>query len=85
MTVYELKTKYLEHHPNGHFFDRNTLKFFGETLSTMRVLAGFYSVKDYSGNEHKAYCLSSYQRNYPGGPRRHLSYFDAETFEHIMM
>ena len=38
MTVYELKARYLEKHPNGHFFDPETLKYFGETLSTMRVL-----------------------------------------------
>lgn len=32
MTPSELKEKYLEHNPTGHFFDRKTMAFFGDTM-----------------------------------------------------
>ena len=37
-SVYGLLSEYLRMHPNRHFFDRDTLKFFGETVSSMRLL-----------------------------------------------
>lgn len=85
MTVYTLREKHLQTHPTSHYFDRDTLRFFGERLSDMRVLKGTCSVKDASGNEHTAYCLSSLQRNAPAGPARHYAYFDSTTFDHILM
>lgn len=39
-SVYGLIGEYQRMHPNGHFFDRDTLKFFGETVSSMRLLKG---------------------------------------------
>jgi hypothetical protein len=39
-SVYGLISEYQRMHPNGHFFDRDTLKFFGETVSSMRLLKG---------------------------------------------
>lgn len=32
MTPSELKHQYESKHPDGHFFDRKTLKFFGDTM-----------------------------------------------------
>ena len=84
MTVYELQRKHEQFHPGSHFFDRDTLKFFGETYSTMNVLKGTVKMKDISGQEHEAYILSSLQRKAPGGPQRTWHYFDAMTYEHII-
>ena len=84
MDVYELIRQYDRHNPNGHYFDHDTLKFFGERLSDMRVLKDKVKVRDSSGNEHIAYCLSSLQRNHPCGKRRKYSYFDHGTFEQII-
>lgn len=85
MTVYELRRLYRRHQPDGHFFDIDTLRFFGGRLSEMRVLTGTVIVEDYSGVEHECYTLSSYQRNAPNGvnPRRH-HYFDINTFDVII-
>lgn len=85
MTVSELIWQYKSHNPKGHYFDPATLKFFGERLSEMRVAKDVVTVMDASGRKHHAYCLSSRQRNYPGGPRRKYTYFDAETFEDIIL
>jgi len=84
MTVYGLINRYQQHNPHGHFFDRDTLRFFGERVSEMRILKGFSTVRDCSGNVHKCYCLSSLQRKAPGGARRVYHYFDSVTFDHII-
>lgn len=46
MPVWKLVDIYQGKHPGGHFFDRDTLKFFGERLSDMRVLSETKTIKD---------------------------------------
>lgn len=60
--VYDLRAAYYEKHPNGHFFDGDTLKFFGERFSEMRLLKGTVQVTDSLGKEHTCYVVSSLQR-----------------------
>ncbi len=84
MTAYELRRLYRKHQPEGHYFDPDTLKWFGESMSTMRVLRGTVKVTDYSGAEHECYTLSKLSRKYPGGSRRTYAYFDTTTFDDIL-
>ena len=84
MTVYELRSRYLEKHPNGHFFDPETLKFFGETLSSMRVLGATTEVKDSIGEMHTCYVLSKLSKDFSGKKRRTYACFDVDTFEHVI-
>ncbi len=84
MPVWKLILNYQEANPEGHFFDKDTLKFFRERESEMRVLCKVALVTDFHGEEHECYVLSSLQRNYPGGARRSYAYFDMHTFEHII-
>jgi len=84
MTVYALKARHEGKHPGSHFFDPDTLRFFGERLSDMRVLKQLETVTSAGGETHTCYCLSSLQRKAPGGPRRAYHYFDAETYAHII-
>jgi hypothetical protein len=83
MTISDLVREYYRHNPDGHFFDRETLKYFGETLSTMRVLKDTVTFNDYCGNPHTCYVVSRLQKKFPGGPRRSLAYFDTTTFDDI--
>lgn len=83
-SVYGLISEYQRMHPNGHIFDRDTLKFFGETVSSMRLLKGTVKVTDSMGEEHTCYVLSSLQKKHPMGPRRAYHHFDAETLEHVV-
>lgn len=85
MTAYELKDKHLTHHPDSHFFDAETLKFFGERMSEMRVLKEQRVITDYRGVEHTCYVLSSLQRNHPNGATRAEHYFDTVTFDMILV
>jgi len=82
-TVYGLRDAYYEKHPHGHFFDHDTLKFFGETMSSMRVLKDRATITDSMGEKHICYILSSLQRKHPCGPRRKYHYFDIETLEDV--
>lgn len=84
MTVSKLINEYQSKHPHGHFFDRDTLKFFGERISEMRVLQGIAIVEDYSGEKHKCYVLSSLQRKAPSGAKRTYHYFDTTTFDNVI-
>ena len=83
-SVYGLISEYQRMHPNGHFFDRDTLKFFGETVSSMRLLKGTVKVADIMGEEHNCYVLSSLQKKCPAGLRRAHHYFDVDTLEHVV-
>ena len=83
-SVYGLISAHKRARPDSHFFDSDTLKFFGETVSSMRLLKGTVKVTDSMGEEHNCYVLSSLQRNCPAGPRRAHHYFDVNTLEHIV-
>ena len=82
-SVYALKEAYQEKHPRGHFFDRDTLRFFGETFSGMNVLNSLATIRDSLGEKHTCYVLSSLQRKHPMGPRRVHHYFDVETLDNV--
>ena len=43
---YSLRDAHLAKHPDSHFFDRDTLKFFGERFSEMRLLKSKGTVTD---------------------------------------
>lgn len=80
MTVYNLIAEHRNHNPHSHYFDYETLKFFGERRSEMRVLQGTATITDYNGVQHECYILSSYQHK---RGCRHYAYFDTTTFEEI--
>lgn len=83
-TISDLQSAYREKHPNGHFFDHDTLKFFGERLSEMRLLKSRARITSAAGIEHKCYVVSAVQR--PGAPlkkRRVYHYFDMTTLEDV--
>ena len=75
---------YYKKNPEGHYFDQETLSFFGERVSDMRLLKKTAKVKDIRGVEHEAYVISRLQRNYPGGPQRTYAYFDVDALTPII-
>lgn len=83
MTVYSLINNYYIHHPKGHYFHRDTLKWFGERISEMRVFKETVQIRDSLGEIHTCYVLSKLSRNHPYGKRRTYAYFDVDTFDVI--
>ena len=82
--VRELICAYYQKHPDGHFFDRDTLKFFGETRSGMRLLKGTRIKRSASGDVHTCYCISARRRTWSGTLARAYHYFDVETLEDVV-
>lgn len=84
MTVYGLMREFEVRGVNPYFFSRDSLKFFGNRISEMRVLKRTAKITDYDGTDHECYVLSVLHRNHPRGiPTRGYYYFDTETFERI--
>lgn len=83
-TIDDLIRAYYRTHPEGHYFDRETLKFYGERRSELRLLKNLADVCDAMGETHKCYVVSSLQRNAPYGPRRVYHYFDVDTLNDII-
>ena len=83
MTIYEFIEKYRVAQPDGHFFDRETLRFFGERLSEMRVLKGTALIECEDGETRECYRVSSLQRKHPRGPRRSYTFFCVKTLDEV--
>lgn len=83
ISVYQLRKMYLEKHPNGHYFDYDTLKFFGESISTMSVLKNTCDITDCMGKKHTCYVLSKLSKNYPTGKKRTYGFFDVDTLDDV--
>ena len=84
MEVCTLENRHLAKHPHSHFFDKQTLRWWGERKSEMRVLRDKIVINDYSGVPHTCYILSSRQRNaFFDKPTRVHHYFDCETYDVI--
>lgn len=67
MNASELKAKYIENNPDGYYFSRGTMRFFGDTMRN-------YGVKDH-GSYYELW------RRRPVNAGLHSSaYFDSETF-----
>ena len=82
-TVYDLKRAYIEHNPFDHYFDRKTLKFWGETMKTMRFSRVPVTITDVRGYKREVYRLRTYQKRHPLGPRWTTMYFDIYTFQQV--
>ena len=81
--IHSFINDYYAKQPNGHYFDQDTLKFFGERLSDMRINKTIEVKEDDRGEKHKCYVISRLHRKPSNGPRRTLAYFDVETLEDI--
>lgn len=81
ISVKKLIEEYKLRHPDSPYFDRDTLEFWGEKISDMRVLEGLTKCIDNSGKIHLCYTLSSLQRNYSSSPKIKCTLFDSETFD----
>lgn len=70
-----------ERQPESHFFDRETMRFFGQTRRDITVYA-FELVTAYDSAVHDCYRVSS-RGHIDGFEFAHVHYFDRETLEEI--
>lgn len=86
-TLYEFQDEYYKKNPTGHFFDDDTLKFFGERRCEMRLLKSLETVTSAGGDRHLCYVISSIQHKHPDPrkrKRRVYHYFDHETLKQVI-
>jgi len=87
MEFWELKNKITDIGKETHFFDPDTLKFFGERLSDMRLLKDKMEITDICGEKHTCYVVSVTRRKNAFGsckPYKYYHYFDVDTFQHVI-
>ena len=65
----------------GHFFDRATLKFFGQTRRSFDITENNI-ITDHDGNKRNVYRVFS-RGNIDGYKFSHVHYFDHKTFEEV--
>jgi hypothetical protein len=82
--IYDYETAHAKRGENHYFFSPESLRWFGERRSDMRVFKETTKIEGILGDTHVCYVLSTYQRKAPGGPQRKYHYFDVETFERIL-
>jgi hypothetical protein len=86
MTPTDLKYNVLRRDPDSHFFDRKTMKFFGDTMANFRccsttILTNWDEFGSYIEPpvEVEVWCL--YRKRNPKGLSCY--YFDKQTFEQV--
>lgn len=83
--MYELIALYKKERPDGHFFDDETLDWFGEKIYDMYLYKSTVRVEDRFGQKRECYAFSSLQKNHPCGPTRTVHYLDIETLEPMFL
>jgi hypothetical protein len=84
MTASELKTIYERNNPGGHFFDRDTMRFFGDTMRNFGVRDGG-KVRTLTENGVEEAAVWDLYRKRPvlGGLHGHCRYFSKDTGSEI--
>lgn len=67
-----------------YFFSPDTLKFFGDRLSSMSILAHTTPVKTWDGSTVECFILSHVVRNWDGRKIRKYDYFSTETLKRVL-
>lgn len=83
ITVRNLIQQYRAHHPDGRFFDRDTLKHFGESIGRMKV-SGKGVILTRDGENRICYELQAEQRIPEFGRRIKRYYFDDADFSVVV-
>lgn len=82
ITLSELIREYKKR--NSHYFDKDTLKHWGEKLSDMYILQKTVFIKDIRGQMHECIVLSKISKDFFGKPFRKYDYFDVNTLNRII-
>lgn len=77
MTVAQLKRLYKSANPNGHYFDRKTMRFFGDTCRNYGVRKSYMSFTDMSNNTTLHAAWELYRIRPVNGGLKTSAYFDA--------
>lgn len=82
MNATELKFNYIQKNQINYFFDRKSMKFFGDTMANYAVSSKTVSIKTYSGNLVE--CWELLRKRPVNMGLQSPSFFDINTFERIL-
>ena len=82
MTPSQLKAKHLELNPESLYFTRDSMRFFGDTMSNYRVPAKPVIVETILGERFTCYELQ--RKRAVNGGLKTSAYFDINTFKRIL-
>jgi hypothetical protein len=82
MTPSDLKYTILGHHPESFFFDRKTMKFFGDTMANYGVRAKPVTVANSRGIEHT--CWELYRKRAVKHGLGDSTFFDTTSLKRII-
>lgn len=82
MTIYQFVNEYNKK-VGDYYFSADTLAFFGERLSDMRILKKHAIKTDFYEIEHECFVLSKVSKDFTGRMYRNYDYFDINTYERI--
>ena len=80
MTTSELKRQYKSNNPEGCFFDRESMRFFGDTMSNYGVRDA-EAIKDYHGETFD--CWELYRKHPVKHGLKSSTYFTKDTLHFI--
>lgn len=79
MNASELKYHYQAHNPDGHFFDRKTMRFFGDTMRNFGVRSKPVKIRRHSGD--LVTCYELYRRRPVKHGLQSSHFFSIDQFE----
>lgn len=81
MNASTLKHLYQTHNPDGHYFERSTMRFFGDTMSNYAVSSQTVKVRTHSGEIVECYVL---RRKHPvKHGLKDPTFFSSVTFDKV--
>ena len=82
MNATELKFNYIQKNQTNYFFDRKSMKFFGDTMRNYGVCSKPVIIKSHSGNSVE--CWELFRKKPVIGRLKSSSFFDINTFQRIL-
>ena len=81
MTPSELKRLHERHQPNSFFFDRKSMRFFGDTMANYGVKSSTVACKSWDGKY--IMCWELYRRTPVKNGNQSSGFFHETTFERV--
>lgn len=83
MNASELKFKHELHSPESFYFSRDTMKFFGDTMSNFAVVKCAAIIDETGELVPVVYVLSRKKPTKKGAPAKRMAVFHGETFRQM--
>lgn len=81
---YKFLEDFKKENPESYFFSKDTLHFFGESLTDMKILPNIQNIKSSSGEAVECFVLSKKSKNWNNKRIQNDAYFSTENLKRII-